>query len=67
MPGLGVGALMKQLITVHDGTRAVMAAMNDGMYVWPLHHLTAPPPSCTMGAPLDFVYLWPGTATLGRA
>lgn len=35
LPGLAVGAYMKQLITALDGTRAVMAAMNDGMYYAP--------------------------------
>jgi beta-galactosidase/beta-glucuronidase len=35
LPGLSVGAYMKQLIAAHDGTRAVMAAMNDGMYFAP--------------------------------
>ena len=35
LPGLAVGAQVKQLIAAHDGTRAVMAAMNDGMYFAP--------------------------------
>ena len=41
---------MKQLITAHDGTRAVMAAMNDGMYFAPDSAADGGPPVYSAGA-----------------